>query len=101
MSSKLTKWLFDIISGRHERNWREFSVPGFIFTYVQKYFSGPHMGAGGDRPHLLPHQWRSNGVGRVDNVRGPAECRDLEFQAKMFKSNFPIITVRIRTDFGL
>jgi len=24
------KWLFDIIGGRHERNWREFSVTGFI-----------------------------------------------------------------------
>ena len=36
MSSKPSKWLFDIIGGRHERNYREFSVAGFIFTYVQK-----------------------------------------------------------------
>jgi len=49
MSSKLSKWLFDIIGGRHERNYREFSVAGFIFTYVQKYFSGPLTGS--DRPH--------------------------------------------------
>ena len=26
--------------GRHERIQREFSVTGFIFTYVQKYFWG-------------------------------------------------------------
>jgi len=38
MSSKPLKWPFDIIGGRHERNKREFSVAGYIFTYVQKYF---------------------------------------------------------------
>ena len=38
MSSKPSKWQFDTICGRHERNWRdrEFSVAEFIFTYVQK-----------------------------------------------------------------
>jgi len=39
MSSKPSKWLFDITGGRHKRNWRELSVAGFIFTYVQKYLS--------------------------------------------------------------
>jgi len=51
MSSKPSKWLFDTIGKRHERNWREFSVAGFIFTYVKKNFSGPLMGY--DRP--LPY----------------------------------------------
>jgi len=45
VSSKPAKWLFDVKGGRHERNWKEFSVAGFIFTYVHKYFSGPLMGA--------------------------------------------------------
>jgi len=44
VSSKPSKWLFDIKGGRHERNWKEFSVAGFIFTYVHKYFSGPLSG---------------------------------------------------------
>jgi len=41
MSSEPSKWLLNTTGGRHERNYREFSVAGFIFTYVQKYFSGP------------------------------------------------------------
>jgi len=48
MSSKLSRWLFDITNGRHERNYSEFSVAGFIFTYVRIYFSGPFTG--GDCP---------------------------------------------------
>ena len=52
MSSKPAKWLFDVKGGRHERNWKEFSVAGFIFTYVHKYFSGPLRG--GDRLHCPP-----------------------------------------------
>jgi len=31
-----------------------FSVAGFIFTYVQQYFSGPFTG-GGDRSHRIPY----------------------------------------------
>jgi len=52
MSSKPSQ--FDITGGRHERNCREFSVAGFIFTflrniftYVEKYFSGPVTGEKG------------------------------------------------------
>jgi len=30
----------DIIGRRHEQNWREFSVAGFIISSIQKYFSG-------------------------------------------------------------
>jgi len=41
LSSKLSKWLFDITGGRHERN------AGFIFTCVQKYFG---FLTEGDRP---------------------------------------------------
>ena len=33
MSSKLSKWLFDIKGGPHKRTQREFSVAGFIFFY--------------------------------------------------------------------
>jgi len=44
LSSKLSKWLFDITGGRHERN------AGFIFTCVQKYFG---FLTEGDRP---PHR---------------------------------------------
>jgi len=55
-SSKPSKWLFDIKGGRHERNERGFSVAGFIFAYVQKYFSGPLTGGGGEgrSPPSLP-----------------------------------------------
>jgi len=57
MSSKPSKWLFGIIGGQHERNWREFSVAGFIFTYVQKYFPGRLIGGEvGDRPNR-PAPW--------------------------------------------
>jgi len=38
---------------RHNRvTTRDFSVAGFIFTYVQKYFSG--LTGGGDRRHRPP-----------------------------------------------
>jgi len=50
MSSKPSKWLFDIKIGRHERNCREFSVAGSTFTFVQKYFLA-FLRGGGDRPH--------------------------------------------------
>ena len=36
MSPKPSKWLFNIIGGRHERNWREFS---------QLYFLGGSVGS--------------------------------------------------------
>ena len=54
-SLKPLKMVFDIIGGRHERNKteREFSVAGFVFTYVRKYFFWPSYGGGGDRPHQL------------------------------------------------
>ena len=56
MSSKPSKWLFDI---KTWTTWmkleREFSVTGFIFTYVQKYFYGPLMG--GDCPHGSVTDW--------------------------------------------
>ena len=39
MSSKPSKWLFDI-KADDTNGIREFSVAGFILTYVQKYFSG-------------------------------------------------------------
>jgi len=56
MSSKPFSWLFDVIVGQHERNWREFSVAGFIFTYARKYFSVFLTGGGGDRPRRpLPY----------------------------------------------
>jgi len=44
VSANPSKWLFDIIGGRHKQNYEEFSVAGFIFTYVQKYFSGSLTG---------------------------------------------------------
>jgi len=44
MSSKPTKWLFDMNGIRVS-----FFVAGFIFTYVQIYFSGALTG-GGDHP---------------------------------------------------
>ena len=37
MSQKPSKWLFDKKGGRQKRNLTEFSVTGFIFSYVQKY----------------------------------------------------------------
>jgi len=37
MSPKPSKWLFDKKGGRQKRNLTEFSVTGFIFSYVQKY----------------------------------------------------------------
>ena len=37
MSSKLSRWLFDITNGRHERNYSEFSVAGFIFAIAPMY----------------------------------------------------------------
>jgi len=46
MSSKPSKWLFDIKIGRHERNCREFSVAGSTFTFVQKYFLAFLRGGG-------------------------------------------------------
>ena len=55
MSSKSSNLLLDIMGGRHERTTRmelEFSVDGFIFTYVQKYISSPLTE--GDRPHGPP-----------------------------------------------
>jgi len=52
VSANPSKWLFDIIGGRHERNYEEFSVAGFIFTYFQKYFSGSLTG--GSPPSPLP-----------------------------------------------
>jgi len=55
MSSKSSNLLLDIMGGRHERTTRmelEFSVDGFILTYVQKYISGPLTK--GDRPHGPP-----------------------------------------------
>jgi len=54
MSSKPSKWLFETIGGRHERNWNEFSVAGFIFSR-SKYFSGPLKG--GVRGPLLIRHW--------------------------------------------
>ena len=54
MSSQPSKWLLHTKSGRHERNWREFSVVGFVFPYVQKYVSGSLGGGGGDRPYIAP-----------------------------------------------
>jgi len=60
MSSTSSKWLFDIIGGRHER--REFSVAGFIFTNVQKYFSGPLTGGGRSPPPLWIGYWPDTGV---------------------------------------
>jgi len=57
MSSKPFSWLFDVIVGQHERNWREFSVAGFIFTYARKYFSVFLTGGGGDRPRRPPPLW--------------------------------------------
>jgi len=56
MSSKHSKWLFDITGGRHERNQREFSAAGFIFTYVRKYFLAfLRAGEEGDRPPWIHH----------------------------------------------
>jgi len=37
---------------RTTRTQREFSVGEFIFTYVNKYFSGPLTEGGGNRPHV-------------------------------------------------
>jgi len=60
MSSKPSEWLFNVKGGRRERNWREYSVAGFIFTYVQKYFGS--LKGEGDRPHhpiWVRHCWNS------------------------------------------
>jgi len=53
MSSKPSKWLFDLKGERHERNCREFFVAGFIFTYVQKHFANP-LGRGAIAPIAPP-----------------------------------------------
>ena len=51
MSSKPSKWLFDIVGGIIF-----FSVAGFIIHHVQKYFSAPlFFGGGGRSPRRPPY----------------------------------------------
>ena len=54
MSSKPLKWSFDIKGRRRERNERELSVAGFVFTNVQNYFPGPVRGRGQSPPSPPP-----------------------------------------------
>ena len=105
MYSRLSRWLFDITVRRHERNWSEFSDPGFIFTYVQKYFSGPLTGGGAIAPapmdppltdHLLLARVSVRGRGRVtldhstnlskDMLCYPAEAIYSSFDLSLFGS---------------
>ena len=55
MSSKPYKWLFAIKGGRHERNQREFSIAGFIFTCVKNIFLALLRGGGGIAPIARPY----------------------------------------------
>jgi len=67
MSSKLSRWLFDITNSRHERNYSEFSVAGFIFAIAPMYPMYPPLTArytaGIGRDCVLQDPWTCQYIG--------------------------------------